>query len=162
MVEERNKSKCIGPAINHNVIVVSYRNTAWSNNMAPASLANLPPFVRSVFNGLYTTSSSDEMNKLIIMLREARIAKEEEERREMEEQNKEVEDDDKEQPEDIVAPLPTVPTNDCTDDEPLTALEMKLKQFITDQLTLLEQRIEFKLNSVLKRIDNLESLNTNK
>lgn len=127
--------------------------------MAPASLANLPPFVQSVFNGLYSTSSSDEMNKLIVMLREARIAKEEEERREMEKQNKE---DDKEQPEDIVAPLPTVPTNDCIDDEPLTALEMKLKQFITDQLTLLEQRIEFKLNNVLKRIDNLESLNKNK
>ena len=127
--------------------------------MAPASLANLPPFVQSVFNGLYSSSSSDEMNKLIVMLREARIAKEEEERREMAKQNKEVEE---EQPEDIVAPLPTVPTNDCTDDEPLTALEMKLKQFITDQLTLLEQRIEFKLNNVLKRIDNLESLNTNK
>ena len=127
--------------------------------MAPASLANLPPFVQSVFNGLYSSSSSDEMNKLIVMLREARIAKEEEERREMAKQNKEVEE---EQLEDIVAPLPTVPTNDCTDDEPLTALEMKLKQFITDQLTLLEQRIEFKLNNVLKRIDNLESLNTNK
>ena len=135
--------------------------------MTPASLADLPPFVQSVFNGLYSASSSDEMNKLIVMLREARIAKEEEERKEMERQNEQVEDD-KKQSEDKAVPLPSiVPANDLTDDnptddDPLTALEIKLKQFITDQLTLLEQRIETKLNNVLKRLDNLESLNDNK
>lgn len=129
--------------------------------MTSASLANLPPFVQSMFNGLYSATSSDEMNKLIVMLREARIAKEEEERKEMERQNEQVEDD-KEQPEDIAVPQPStiVPANDSTDGgDPLAALEMKLKQFVTDQLTLLEQRIETKLNNVLKRLDNLESLN---
>ena len=120
---------------------------------------NLPPVVQSIVNELHHGSSSgdmkgspsDNMNKLIAMLREARIAKEEELRK-TEKENEEVENDKKES-EETSKPLPMV-----TDDNPLIALEMKLKQFITDQLLLLEQKIETKLNDIVKRLDNLESI----
>ena len=146
----------------------------------PASLTmvhNLPPVVQSIVNELHHGSSSgdlkgspsDSMNKLIAMLREARIAKEEEQRktekeeneeveRKTEKENEEVENDKKEsnkrESEETREPLPIV-----TDDNPLLALEMKLKQFFTEQLSLLEQKIETKLNNLVKRLDNLESIN---
>lgn len=134
--------------------------------MTPTSLAvihNLPPFVQSIVNDLHSGPSPDEMNKLIVMLRQARVAKEEEERKAMERQNKEMEreneemEDDKRESEDTTVPL--VSADDSANGDPLTALEMKLKQFITDQLTLLEQRLDTKLNSLVKRLDNLECLN---
>ena len=93
------------------------------------------------------------------MLREARITKEKEQRQEKEKkqetekENKELEND-KEESEETVASLPLV-----TNDDPLTALEMKLKQFVTEQLTLLEQKLETKLNNLVKRLDSLESVN---
>ena len=83
-----------------------------------------------------------------MMLREARIAKEDKDR-----ENKEIEND-KEESE---APLPLV--TDLSNDDPLTVLEMKLTQFVTDQLTMLEQKLETKLNDLAKRLDNLESVN---
>lgn len=94
-----------------------------------------------------------------MMLKEARVAKEQEERKEMERQNKEIEE---KEVEDTIVPLPMVTTNGSTDDDPPTALEIKLKQFITDQMALLEQKIEIKLNNLVKRLDNLESLNNSK
>jgi len=129
----------------------------------PASLEmlhNLPPFVHSIFNGLCHGSSSSgdmnsDMNKLLVMLREARIAKEEEERKEIEREHKEIEHDKEESEEQSEDTLPVVTTNA----DPLTALEIKLKQFVTDQLTLLEERLETKLNNLIKRLDNLESIN---
>ena len=127
---------------------------------------NLPPVVQSIVNELHHGSSSgdlkgspsDGMNKLIAMLREARIAKEEEQRKTEKEENEEVENDKKEsnkrESEETREPLPIV-----TNDNPLLALEMKLKQLFTEQLSLLEQKIETKLNNLVKRLDNLESIN---
>ena len=117
---------------------------------------DLPPIVQSLVNGLHHGSSSlDEMNKVIMMLRDARIAKEEKEKEEKERKEKETEKEnkeiDKEESEALVTDIP--------DNDPLTALEMRLKQFVADQLTLLEQKLETKLNDLVKRLDNLESVN---
>ena len=142
-----------------------HRNTPWYN---PSSLINdLPPIVQSLVNGLdHGNSSLDEMNKIIMMLRDARIAKEEIERKnakeEIERKNakeekerKETEKEIENEKEESEAPLVTdIPNND-----PLTALEMKLKQFVTNQLALLEQKLETKLNNLVRRLDNLESVN---
>ena len=117
---------------------------------------DLPPVVQSLVNGLHhgnSSSSLNEMNKVIVMLREARIAKEEKERKEIERENKEIEND-KEESE---ASLPLV--TDIPNDDPLAVLEMKLKQFVTKQLALLEQKLETKLNDLVKRLDHLESVN---
>ena len=97
------------------------------------------------------------------MLREARIAKEEKERRKKEREHKEEINNDI-----VVIPSPMVSADDHDNDDdddnddPLIALEVKLKKFITDQLTLVEERFETKLNSLVKRLDNLESLSNNK
>ena len=151
-----------------------HRNTPWYN---PSSLINdLPPIVQSLVNGLdHGNPSLDEMNKIIMMLRDARIAKEEIERKnakeeierknakeEIERKNakeekerKETEKEIENEKEESEAPLVTdIPNND-----PLTALEMKLKQFVTNQLALLEQKLETKLNNLVRRLDNLESVN---
>lgn len=133
------------------------RNTTWCGEMTiPAMVNDLPPFIQSIVNGLHHGSSTDQMNKLISMLREARMAKEKEEEKEMKREDEEVEtesDNDKD--------IPTATNDQPVNGDPLVALEMKLKQFVTDQLTLLEQRLETKLNDLAKRVCNMESLNTN-
>lgn len=155
-MEEKNKSKYYS-LINYMIIMLFHldRNTTWCNDMMSslAMVHDLPPFVQSIVNGLHHGSPSDEMNKLIVMLRDARIAKEDEERKQMDTEDKEVINDKKESEDRTESPLPIYPT----DDDPLTALEMKLKQVITEQLTLLEQRFEAKINNLVKRLDNLES-----
>ena len=88
------------------------------------------------------------MMKLLTMLKGARQAKEEEE----EAKRKLVLQEAKRELEETIEEATPVTQEETCDD----SLEVKLKQFVMDQLSKLEQKIEAKLNELLERVENLE------
>ena len=91
------------------------------------------------------------MMKLLTMLKGARQAKEEEEEAKRK-ANELVLQEAKPGLEDTIEEAtPVTQEEKCND-----SLEVKLKQFVVDQLNKLEQKIEAKLNELLERVENLE------
>jgi len=139
---------------------IFYRNRQWSNQLIQQSLHDLPPFLHTLVNGLHdqpesvTQDSSEmpcDMMKLLTILKGARQAKEEETKRKASEL---VLQEAKPELEETVEELKVTPVTQeetCND-----SLEVKLKQFVVDQLSKLEQKIESKLNELLERVENLE------
>ena len=92
-----------------------------------------------------------DMMKLLTMLKGARQAKEEEEEAKRK-ANELVLQEAKPGLEDTIEEAtPVTQEEKCND-----SLEVKLKQFVVDQLNKLEQKIEAKLNELLERVENLE------
>ena len=93
-----------------------------------------------------------DMMKLLTILKGARQAKEEEEEKRRAQEQLIVQEA---KPEETVKEATPVAQEETCNDS-LIELEVKLKQFVLDQLGKLEQRIEGKLNELLERVENLE------
>jgi len=146
--------------INH-LIIVFYRSRQWSTQLIQQSVHDLPPFLHTLVNNLHdqppvgTQDSSEmpcDMMKLLTILKGARQAKEEEEEKRRAQEQLIVQEA---KPEETVKEATPVAQEETCNDS-LIELEVKLKQFVLDQLGKLEQRIEGKLNELLERVENLE------
>ena len=92
-----------------------------------------------------------DMMKLFTILKGARQAKEEAKRKAHE---LIVQEAKPELEETVEEATPVTQEETCNDS--LGELEVKLKQFVVDQLSKLEEKIEAKLNELLERVENLE------
>ncbi|XP_065919291.1 uncharacterized protein [Dysidea avara] len=136
----------------------------WSTQLIQQSLHDLSPFLHTLVNSLHdqphhqpaagTQDSSEmpcDMMKLFTILKGARQAKEETKRKAHE---LIVQEAKPELEETVEEATPVTQEETCNDS--LGELEVKLKQFVVDQLSKLEEKIEAKLNELLERVENLE------